>query len=199
MARKPAVKRTPRRRVQRRTAARHKRARVTAPHVSVAQQTSTATHKDAFLQHYVSTGNIAGACRLTGIGRRTVYHWLEDDQHFKPLFDDAQVDAADSLEQEARRRALVGTEKPVFQGGRQVGKIREYSDTLLIFLLKGAKPDKYRERFEHTGKDGGPIRSEHLMKSAKTSLMEKLAQLADRADKSIAIATEAASARQDRS
>lgn len=27
----------------------------------------------------------------------------------------------------------------------------EYSDTLLIFLLKGAKPERYRERVEHTG------------------------------------------------
>jgi hypothetical protein len=33
----------------------------------------------------------------------------------------------------------------------------EYSDTLLIFLLKGIRPEKYRERFEHSGPEGGPI------------------------------------------
>jgi hypothetical protein len=29
-----------------------------------------------------------------------------------------------------------------------VGVIREYSDTLLIFLLKGLRPAKYRERYD---------------------------------------------------
>jgi hypothetical protein len=32
--------------------------------------------------------------------------------------------------------------------GRQVGSIREYSDMLLIFLLKGLRPAKYRERYD---------------------------------------------------
>jgi len=37
--------------------------------------------------------------------------------------------------------------------------VRKYSDTLLIFLMKGAMPDKYRERWtgELTGKDGKPL------------------------------------------
>ena len=37
--------------------------------------------------------------------------------------------------------------------------LQEYSDTLLIFLLKGLRPEKYRERFEHSGTGpGGAIR-----------------------------------------
>jgi hypothetical protein len=60
----------------------------------------------------------------------------------------------DQLEEEARRRAVDGVLKPVFQRGRQVGRIREYSDVLLVTLLKGKRPDTYRERFEHTGKGG---------------------------------------------
>ena len=37
--------------------------------------------------------------------------------------------------------------------------MREYSDTLLIFMLKARKPDVYRERasIEHTGANGGPL------------------------------------------
>ena len=31
---------------------------------------------------------------------------------------------------------------------QQVGTVREYSDTLLIFLLKGWKPEKYKDRRE---------------------------------------------------
>ena len=54
--------------------------------------------------------------------------------------------AADLLEEEARRRAHDGVDEPVWFQGVQCGTVRKYSDTLLIFLLKGAKPDKYRER-----------------------------------------------------
>ena len=32
--------------------------------------------------------------------------------------------------------------------GQAGGTVREYSDTLLIFLLKGMKPEKYRERYQ---------------------------------------------------
>lgn len=61
--------------------------------------------------------------------------------------------AAEVLEQEAWRRAVTGTLKPVYQGGEQVGTVREYSNTLMIFLLKGANPEKYRERVQqqHSG------------------------------------------------
>lgn len=57
---------------------------------------------------------------------------------------------AGALEDEAVRRAYVGVEEPLFYQGKQCGTVRKYSDTLLIFLLKGAKPAKYRERV-HTG------------------------------------------------
>jgi hypothetical protein len=60
----------------------------------------------------------------------------------------ARIEAADLLEDEAFRRAHQGIDKPVFQGKELVGVIREYSDTLLIFLLKGCRPDKYRDRVD---------------------------------------------------
>jgi len=36
----------------------------------------------------------------------------------------------------------------VFHQGKVCGGIRKYSDTLLIFLLKAAYPEKYRERVD---------------------------------------------------
>src|SRR5262245_35751476 len=41
--------------------------------------------------------------------------------------------------------------------------VKKYSDSLLMFLLKAHRPDKFRERqsIEHTGKDGGPIAYQH--------------------------------------
>lgn len=52
---------------------------------------------------------------------------------------------ADSLEDEAVRRARDGYDKPVYQQGQCVGQVRKYSDTLMVFLLKGARPKKYRD------------------------------------------------------
>jgi hypothetical protein len=41
----------------------------------------------------------------------------------------------------------------VYQGGKQVGFVQDYSDTLLIFMLKGRRPQKFRDNthVEHGG------------------------------------------------
>jgi hypothetical protein len=59
-------------------------------------------------------------------------------------------------EAEAWRRAVEGVERPIVSGGKVVTTVREYSDALLIFLLKGRRPAKYA-RFEVTGAGGGPV------------------------------------------
>jgi hypothetical protein len=51
------------------------------------------------------------------------------------------------------RRGVTGYDKPVYQQGRLVGTVREYSDTLLIFALKARAPDRYRE-IRHVTLDG---------------------------------------------
>jgi hypothetical protein len=110
-----------------------------------------------FLEAYREHCTVFHACQAAGIGRRTHYDWLDEDAEYVARFEQARSEATDSLEHEAVRRARDGVLEPVYQGGKKVGSIRKYSDTLLIFLLKGAKPEVYRERVEHTGKDGGPI------------------------------------------
>lgn len=118
----------------------------------------------AFLDQLSETGNVRLACETVGIERSTAYRLKERDPSFAVEWEEAQEQAADLLEQEARRRAYEGNLEPVF--GRvardtdgQIGEIRKYSDTLLIFLLKAARPDKYRERRDvrHSGPTGGPI------------------------------------------
>jgi len=115
--------------------------------------------KRAFLAAFAEVGNITQAAEIAKIERKTHYVWMGKDENYVLAFEEAQEQAADRLEQEARRRAMEGTLKPVFYKGEECGVIREYSDTLLIFLMKGARPEKYKERIsaEHTGKDGGPI------------------------------------------
>jgi hypothetical protein len=104
--------------------------------------------KKKFLDELAKTGNITKSCKAASVDRKTIYRHRKDDDEFKSLFEDALDQAADALEGEARRRAFQGVKKPVYQGGKRIGYVQEYSDTLLIFLLKGAKPGKYRERFE---------------------------------------------------
>lgn len=137
-----------------------KRARTGRPRSGV--KTTNPDHRAAFLAALAECGNARDAARQVGLSRSTVYQWRDTDAVFADAWAKAQRIGVEALEDEARRRAYSGVEEPVYQGGKLVGHVRKYSDTLLIFLLKGAKPETYRDnaRIEHTGKDGGPIRTE---------------------------------------
>lgn len=110
--------------------------------------------KPIFLKALAVSGVVLTACKKAKIGRTTAYKVRDEDTEFAVAWDAALDDAADVMEEEAHRRAVTGVVKPVYQGGKEVGRIREYSDTLLIFRLKAARPEKYRERTDvrHSGK-----------------------------------------------
>lgn len=106
--------------------------------------------KRAFLASFEELGNVTLAALASGVPRRTHYNWLRDDPDYLEAFHEAQDDAADRLEAEARRRAVDGVEKPVgWYKGQPGGTVREYSDVLLMFLLKGLRPEKYVEHHKH--------------------------------------------------
>lgn len=85
----------------------------------------------------------------------------------------------DALEDEAVRRAHEGVLKPVFQQGKEVGHVREYSDALMVTMLKARRPEKFKDRVasEVSGKDGGPVR---VALEAEQALGELMAELAVR-------------------
>jgi len=118
------------------------------------------TKKRAFLLAYSESGNVAGSCAQIGVHRSVEWLWRSDPEFVQAKAYAWQL-AAEKLEAEAFRRAHDGVEEPVFQNGGEVGRVRKYSDTLLIFLLKGAKPNTYRDQWrgEISGPDGGPIRT----------------------------------------
>lgn len=101
-----------------------------------------------FLSALAESGNVSHACLQVQIARSTAYEARERHEEFAAAWDEAVEFAADAMELEARRRAVEGTDEPVFYKGMKVGTIRRYSDTLLIFLLKAARPTKYRERVQ---------------------------------------------------
>jgi hypothetical protein len=113
--------------------------------------------KTAFLAALRLTGNVSAAADAAGVDRKMHYLWLQEDPAYPKAADDAIEEATDTLEHEARRRAIEGTRKPVYQGGKLVGYIIEYSDTLLTFLLSGRRSKVFGRKTEITGKNGGPI------------------------------------------
>ncbi len=97
--------------------------------------------RPSFLATFGSTGIVRVACHAAGISRTQAYRERQRNPRFATAWDQAQEDAIEILEAEARRRAM------------------SMSDTLLIFLLKANRPAVYRDnaRLELTGAAGGPI------------------------------------------
>ena len=96
------------------------------------------------------------AAKAARVNRQHTYDYRAADPIFAAEWEQALEEAADHLELEARRRAHDGLMRKKFDKGQPVMDPAtgeqyvemEYSDTLLIFLLKGARPEKYRERTE---------------------------------------------------
>lgn len=126
--------------------------------------------KRALLAAYAECGNVSQAARIAECDRTMHYDWMRDDADYAVAFAHAEGEAGDALERKARELAIDGWNEPVYQGGMKVGTKRKYSATLLIFLLKGARPEKYRDRVEHSGPNGGPM--EHRVQSITQALQE---------------------------
>lgn len=112
----------------------------------------------AFLSAYAECGTVTHAATAAGISRGSHYVWLGEPE-YEAAYSLAHDYACQSLELEARRRAMAGWDEPVFHNGEVCGHKRKFSDALLMFLMKGAMPDKYRDnvKLEHAGAIGGNV------------------------------------------
>jgi hypothetical protein len=128
----------------------------------VAQQNKwTQRRRQGFLALLRQTGNVSAAAERSGVSRSGAYALRASDATFRAQWDDAMESAMDDLEAELRRRAIEGTEKPVFYGGETVGTIRSYSDSLAMFLLRSRRPHVFGERgtmAEGAASDTGSVR-----------------------------------------
>ena len=118
-----------------------------------------------------SGGNITKACELSGYSRTSVYDYKAADGDFAKRLGESVQLGGDVLEQECIRRARDGVSEPVWWKGEQCGTVQKYSDTLAIFLLKGIKPEKYRERI---GVDFGDATPEQIEKAILAMPDDKL-------------------------
>ena len=106
----------------------------------------TKEKRKQFLEVLGETANITDACRDCGVCRSTVYQWRDKDVDFAAAWAAAIERGTDALEDEAVRRALEGRVEPVFYQGAECGRVRKYSDSLLMFLLRARRPEKFKDR-----------------------------------------------------
>lgn len=141
----------------------------------------------AFLAAYRVTGRITSAAEAAGITREHHYGWLRTSPAYCEAFERAWEEKGDLLEEESFIAATEGYFEPnVWQGrfiypqiwdadklnpatgetgmwvdepGAKPFGVYRKSSADRLFLLRGMKPEKYRDRVsaELTGKDGGPI------------------------------------------
>jgi hypothetical protein len=88
----------------------------------------TSEVRERFLEGLRETGNVRAVCKALNLGRTALYAWKDEDPAFDRDWEAALQLGALALEDIARERAAAG------------------SDLLMIFLLKGLMPQKYRER-----------------------------------------------------
>jgi transposase-like protein len=125
---------------------------------NAAETEATAERLMVFLKALAETGNVTESAKAAGVCRATAYRWRDKVPDFALAWDQAIEESVDALELEARRRAIEGAEKPIFYRGVKIATVQEPSDMLLMFLLNGNRPQKYkRQRVELTGADGGPL------------------------------------------
>lgn len=87
--------------------------------------------------------NLTAVCKLLGVTPNTVHTYRRNNPEFNERVNEALEYGYDMLEAEAIRRGKEGVDKPVFYQGIECGSVREYSDTLLITMMKACRPKKF--------------------------------------------------------
>jgi hypothetical protein len=108
----------------------------------------TVKKRNAFLKALATCGNVSASCITVGTTRDAVYKLKKRDEKFAEAWEDAIQQGADELEEEARRRAM-GWDEDRYTKEGAVYLVNRHSDLLMIFLLKGLRPEKYKDRVSH--------------------------------------------------
>lgn len=132
-----------------------------------------------FLRALELTAHVGKACEQAKLARRTAYNWRMEDEEFATSWEAAQELGTDALEDEAVRRARYGVSRKKFTSrgeavidpasGEQYVE-HDYSDVLLIFMLKARRPDKFKDRQEISGVPGKPIEVIEILRSKPKAL-----------------------------
>lgn len=135
--------------------------------------------ESTFLDVLRTTGNVSASARAAGISRRRAYLRRRQDEDFRGEWESALEEALDELEGELRRRALLGTEKPVYYAGKACGSIRSYNDNLGMFFLKNRRHNVFGEHKSRSGRRATGTDFAKHSASAREKLNYLLSDLAE--------------------
>lgn len=94
---------------------------------------------------YEATGLVQAAADAAGCSRVTISRWRKKSPDFATAWQNARDTIADIHEDELHRRAVTGIDEPIFYKGQEIATVKRYSDSLLMFALKGLRPTRYRD------------------------------------------------------
>lgn len=118
--------------------------------------------RDEFLEALAAGWSVTHAAKHSGVLKQRLYEIRDGNEEFAAAWDEALEAGTQRLEDEALRRAVDGYEEETFDGkGALMRRVRRYDSSLLQLLLKGRRPQTYRDnaigRVELTGPGGGPV------------------------------------------
>jgi hypothetical protein len=99
----------------------------------------TPKKRAVFLKALAETGTVTHACRAAKLPRQTAYDWRAADPEFAKQWTDAIDVVADRIENALLTLALKCADD----------NHPPKATTAAIFLLKGLRPEKFRERHDH--------------------------------------------------
>lgn len=128
--------------------------------------------QQALLDELSRHGRVARACKSVGVSYMYLYNMRRRDDAFDLACHEAVQVGLVSLEDAALERSVEGWEEPVFHMGMECGSKRKFSDSLTMFMLQGAFPEKYRARSEVNVNSNAPVAT--LVVPASTSVNDWL-------------------------
>jgi hypothetical protein len=102
--------------------------------------------KKIFLSSLSEFPSVAMAAGVAGVSLTTLSKHRYKDADFASAWDIAIDIGFNVLESEAIRRAVMGVKEPIYYKGDVVGELTKYSDSLLMFLLKGRRRELYGDK-----------------------------------------------------
>lgn len=132
---------------------------------------------DLFFAALAKYGVATRAMQHADLDPKVVYDNRKNDPEFAERWRLALEAFADSLEDAARQRAVEGFKKGVWHQGVMVGEEIQYSDSLLLAMLKAKRKREYGDssKVELTGADGGPVKVEESPTAIARSIAFALA------------------------
>lgn len=122
---------------------------------------------EAIVDHLVNEPSLYEACRKVGANLVALRRKMARDEEIKELIEEAEQAGIDILEDHALRRALGEYEEVKMYGGKVVTYVgddgetkvateRQFSDRVLLAILKAKRPELYGDRSEvtHKGNSG---------------------------------------------